>query len=175
MPASKVASRETGSTSRSRSSERRSSAITAAKPSRTGSTPPTTLVPPPKGTTATRSRAHASSTASTSSADPGCATASGALEGVSRAEPDQIGVAAPGRMLHARGAIVAQAAVAEDGPKRGVGTRGQRGIPHPHLLERHRPARRPGLHSQLLLQEGHRRVGKRGVVPVLPPAPPAHG
>jgi hypothetical protein len=49
-------------------------------PSETGSTPPTTLVPPPNGTTATRASAQAVSTARTWSAEAGVTTASGARD-----------------------------------------------------------------------------------------------
>ena len=44
---------------------------TASIPLRSGSTPPTTLVPPPNGTTAIRADAHASRTARTSPASAG--------------------------------------------------------------------------------------------------------
>jgi hypothetical protein len=58
----------------------RSREMAAAKPARSGSTPPTTLVPPPNGVTATPASAQAASTAATSSCEPGYTTASGALE-----------------------------------------------------------------------------------------------
>ena len=59
------AARDTGSTSTTRSSRDRSSETTPSRSSGTrGSTPPTTLVPPPNGMTATSSRAAHSSVAS---------------------------------------------------------------------------------------------------------------
>ncbi len=51
--------------------------MAAAKPSCTGSTPPTTLVPPPNGITAIPCWAQMASTAATCSAFAGSATASG--------------------------------------------------------------------------------------------------
>ena len=64
----------------------RSSVTAASMPSRTGSTPPTTLVPPPNGITAIRCSAQAASTAATCSAESGSTTASGAFD----ASPERI-------------------------------------------------------------------------------------
>ena len=72
-----VMDRVSTSTTRSRCS--RSNEITDEKAPRSGSTPPTTLVPPPNGTTATPSPAHSSRTEATSSAVLGNTTASGAV------------------------------------------------------------------------------------------------
>ncbi len=72
------AASEVGSTSRTRSSRRRSSETVGRSPTR-GSTPPQTLVPPPKGITAAPSASAQLSTASISDSSFGKATRSGGL------------------------------------------------------------------------------------------------
>ena len=52
--------------------------IAASKPERSASTPPTTLVPPPNGTTATPDSSQIERIRATSSPEPGATTASGA-------------------------------------------------------------------------------------------------
>ena len=59
-----------------------SRAITAACSPLSGATPPTTLVPPPNGTTASEAEAQARSNAITCSWERGKTTASGAPSGV---------------------------------------------------------------------------------------------
>ena len=77
-----------------RAAGRRSSAITPlVRAPRPGSTPPTTLVPPPNGTTATPSRAQASSRAATAPRRAGIDHGVGRVLERPAAQPDQIGIA----------------------------------------------------------------------------------
>lgn len=77
IPACNTATRDTGSTETRRPSPARSNATTADLDPRKASTPPTTEVPPPNGTTAMSYSTQTRSTSRTSSGDAGCTTASG--------------------------------------------------------------------------------------------------
>ena len=83
--------REISSRSLTASRRRTSRATTPAKPSRAGVRPPTTDVPPANGTTATRCRAQASSTATTSSCVPGKHDGVRRIGSVAAAELEQVG------------------------------------------------------------------------------------
>ena len=76
-PAPRTASPESGSIDSRESKCARSTEITARWPPASGVRPPTTEVPPPKGTIATPSRPHHASRAATSSSSRGATTASG--------------------------------------------------------------------------------------------------
>ncbi len=79
----------------------------ASRPSRRGSTPPTTLEPPPKGVTATRRAEHSSSSACTSSCEAGYTTASGALEASPSPDANEVRIALAERVRDAREPVLA--------------------------------------------------------------------
>ncbi len=71
--------------------------MTRVWPPASGSTPPTTLVPPPKGTTAIPRRSHSDRSASVSACEAGETTASGAGWGSPRRRASRSGVLLPPR------------------------------------------------------------------------------
>ncbi len=105
---------------------------------------------------------------------PGSEHRVGGAQPLAGAQPHQIRVAAPGRVLHARLAVLAEAAAAEGGQQGIARTRRERRLRQPELLESQARARLAGLGPDLLAQERVGGVGEPARVLVLAPAPPAH-
>ena len=156
-------------------SRRRSSAITPAKPSLTGSTPPTTLVPPPNGTTAIRASAQAASTASNLPVGGGLDDQIRCARGVARAQPHEVGVALAGGVLDPRQAVVAHVIGSHRARQALARARRQARLGEPDGLERDRAQPQRGIDTELVAQELERCARQGDLVPLLPPAPPPHG
>ena len=103
-----------------------------------GSMPPTTLVPPPNGTTAICRCVQYRSTAATSSSEPGSQHGIGCVLGFGCLAPQQIqrGLAASAQQSGA--VVVGEVRAADDGGQGSAVRRGQCRRAKPHVLETHR-------------------------------------